>query len=102
MKHVKTIIMALLIMAVSFAAQSRDLITGVVNINTASQAELMLVPGIGPAKAEQIMSLRKDHAFERKEDLLAVKGVGQKILDKIAPYVVTQGESTIQKSKAAE
>jgi len=48
-----------------------------VNINTADQAELITLKGIGPAMSQRIISHRaKSGPFRKKEDLLKVKGIG--------------------------
>jgi len=54
-----------------------------VNLNSASAAELEQVPGIGPSTAEKILKMRKSYgAFKSVDDLLAIKGIGKKRLDK--------------------
>lgn len=59
-----------------------------VNINTAGQAELETVPGIGPAIARAIITYRNEHGpFQTVDDLIAVSGIGPKTLEKIRPYV---------------
>jgi competence ComEA-like helix-hairpin-helix protein len=60
-----------------------------VNINLATAAELEQVPGIGPATAEKILQMRKSYgAFKSVDDLLAVRGIGRKRLDKMRKYLV--------------
>lgn len=50
-----------------------------VNINTASQAQLEMLPGIGPALAESILSYRTDFGpFVTTEQLMEVPGIGEK------------------------
>lgn len=50
-----------------------------VNINTASQAQLEMLPGIGPALAEAILSYRTDFGpFVTTEQLMEVPGIGEK------------------------
>lgn len=59
-----------------------------VNINTASVAELEALPGIGPAKAEAIVKYREANGkFQKAEDLVLVKGIGEKLLEKISDEV---------------
>lgn len=71
-----------------------------VNLNTASAAELQEVPGIGPATAQKILDTRKSYgAFKSVDDLLAIKGIGQKRLDKMRKYL-TVGKSPAKKQPA--
>jgi competence ComEA-like helix-hairpin-helix protein len=59
-----------------------------VNINSATSEELQQVPGIGPATAEKILQMRKSYgAFKSVDDLLAIRGLGQKRLDKMRKYL---------------
>lgn len=61
-----------------------------ININTATQAELELLPGIGPVLAGAIIKRREDVGpFRRIEDLKDVSGIGPKIFEKLAPLVTT-------------
>ena len=62
-----------------------------VDINKAGVEELMTVPGIGPAKAQAIVAQRQTAPFASTDDLAGVKGIGQKMLAKIAPYVTVSG-----------
>ena len=63
-----------------------------VNINTATAAELATLNGIGTAKAEAIVAYRAANGkFVTVEDLTKVKGIGEKIIEKIKPEV-TIGE----------
>jgi competence ComEA-like helix-hairpin-helix protein len=59
-----------------------------VNLNTASATELQTVPGIGPATAEKIVQMRKSYgAFKSVDDLLAIRGIGPKRLDKMRKHL---------------
>jgi competence ComEA-like helix-hairpin-helix protein len=64
-----------------------------ININTANSAELQLVPGIGPSTAEKILQMRKSYgAFKSVNDLMAIRGIGPKRLEKMKKYL-TVGKS---------
>jgi len=54
-----------------------------VNLNTASVEELSALKGIGSSTAEKIVQYRKKHKFEKIEDLMSIKGIGQKKYDSI-------------------
>lgn len=55
-----------------------------ININTAPLAELMQLSGIGEVKGSAIIAYREEHgAFSSVDELLNVKGIGEKTLDKI-------------------
>jgi competence protein ComEA len=73
--------------------------SGVVNLNTATKAELVLLPGIGDAKADAIISQRKTMPFKQKEDLISIKGVGERLLEGLKPYLIVTGPSTIKQEK---
>ena len=73
-----------------------------VNINTANSEELQQVPGIGPATAEKILQMRKSYgAFKSVDDLLAIRGLGEKRLDKMRKYL-TVGKTAAPKLAAPE
>ena len=69
-----------------------------VNINTATSEELQQVPGIGPATAQKILQMRKSYGpFKSVDDLLAIRGLGQKRLDKMRKYL-TVGKMNLPKT----
>jgi len=54
-----------------------------VNINEASQAELMKLEGVGPGAAKKIIAWREAHGpFKRLQDLERVPGVGREVIEK--------------------
>jgi competence protein ComEA len=59
-----------------------------VNLNTASVTELMQLPRIGQKTAERIIAFRKQHGgFQRPEELMNVKGIGEKSYAKLKPFL---------------
>jgi competence protein ComEA len=62
------------------------------NINTATSAQLETLPGLGKAVAERIVEYRdKNGNFKKVEDLMNVKGIGEKSFLKLKPLItVTQ------------
>jgi competence ComEA-like helix-hairpin-helix protein len=60
-----------------------------IDINSASAVQLQEVPGIGPATAEKILQMRKSYgAFKSVDDLLSVRGIGAKRLEKMRKFLV--------------
>lgn len=53
-----------------------------VNLNTASQAELETLPGVGPKLAERIIAARKQQPFTSVDDVARVQGIGEKLLER--------------------
>ena len=77
---VLTIVTVALLMSWVVPALSADLQK--VNINTANLEELMTLDGIGQAVAERILSFRdKNGPFQKPEDVMMVKGIGEKIFE---------------------
>ncbi len=66
-----------------------------VNINAASAAELAFLPRIGLKVAERIVERRKAKPFARPEDLMEVKGIGEKLFLSLKPYVAVSGPTTL-------
>jgi competence protein ComEA len=60
-------------------------------LNTAGEAELISLPGIGPVLARRIIAHRqRDGPYQRLEDLLQVEGIGPKLLERIRPLVTVE------------
>lgn len=69
-----------------------------VNINTATQAELETLEGIGPGKAKAIINHRnKNGPFKSVDDLEKVEGIGPGIIKQLRKDVAISGATTINK-----
>ena len=52
-----------------------------ININTADETTLMMLKGIGEAKAKAIIEYRQEQPFETIEDIMNVSGIGEKTFE---------------------
>ena len=65
--------------------------SGKLNINTATEEQLIDLPGIGKVTAERILEYRKETGkFTAIEDLLAIKGISKNKLERLSPMITTQ------------
>jgi competence protein ComEA len=75
---------------------------GVVNINTASEAQLELLPGVGPSKAKAISRYRSKRKFKATYELIRIRGIGRKTYRKLRSYLTVKGPTTLtQRPKRA-
>lgn len=85
---------ALAVPMVSAAAEqavAAAAVTQVVNVNTATVQELQQLPGIGKAIAQRIVEFREQGGhFKTPDDLMQVKGIGQKTMEHIRPMVAVK------------
>ncbi|MBI3493715.1 MAG: helix-hairpin-helix domain-containing protein [Acidobacteria bacterium] len=76
-------------------AAAKPAATTIVNINTASASDLEALPGIGAKTAARIVEYRqKNGPFKKVEELMNVRGVGEKNFLKLKPQI------TVAASKA--
>ena len=69
--------------------------TRTINMNTATLKEWVQLPGIGEVYAQRILEYRSIHGdFSRLEDLMEVKGIGQKRWEKLKIHLYI--ESTME------
>lgn len=80
--------------ALAAKAKTKKELSGVVNVNTATAAQLDLLPGIGAKAAKRIIELRAVKHFTKLEELRKVKGLGPKKLEKMKPFVAFSGSTT--------
>ena len=71
-------------------------LAGKLNLNTATEDQLMLLPTVGPSKAERIVTWRKKNGgFKRVADLRRVKGFGYKTFKRLEPLLDIKGDTTL-------
>ena len=69
-------------------APAKPAAIGIVNLNTASATDLEALPGIGAKTAARIVEYRqKNGPFKKVEDLMNVRGVGEKNFLKLKPQI---------------
>ena len=86
-------IVTALILATASVAVAAE---GKVNINSAGIEELSLLPRVGEVVAGRIVEFRETNgAFETAEDLMLVKGIGERTFELIEPHVSVSGETTL-------
>ncbi len=62
--------------------------SGLVNLNTASEEELMTLTGIGEAKAREILNYREEHGgFQKPEELMEIPGIKEGVFLKIKDQI---------------
>ncbi len=68
-----------------------DSASGVVNLNRATEAELMTLPGIGESKAKEIIRYRESKGgFQKPEDLMNISGIKEGVYNKIKDQITIE------------
>lgn len=76
-------------------APMKSAVTGVVNLNRASEAELRLLPGIGRGRARAIIARRAKRPFTSVEEVARMKGM-KGIVRKLRSHLTVQGDTTLR------
>ena len=75
------------------AASKSPAAATVINLNTATSAQIATLPGVGEKAAERIIEYRdKNGGFKKIEELMNVKGIGEKSFLKLKP-LITVGDA---------
>ena len=80
-----------LLFAAWLAVQPAVAADEVLDLNSATVEQLDHLPGIGRKKAEAIVQLRHKHPYVRVTQLLEVRGIGSKTLQRLRPYLRVGG-----------
>ena len=76
--------------------KSKKNLAGKLNLNVATEEQLMMLPTVGPSKAERIVEWRKKNGgFKRVADLRRVKGFGYKTFKRLEPLLDIRGDTTL-------
>lgn len=85
--------------ALAAKRQSKTQVSGVVNLNTATQQQLDQLPGVGEKAAKRIVDYRSKTPFTRPEELVKVKGFGKKKFEKLKANLAITGATTIKTTR---
>jgi competence protein ComEA len=100
--RVTVLVLAVVLLFQVRFCDAREKLEGKVNINTATESQIALLPGIGPKIAGKVINYRADNGnFKTAEDIKKVKGVGNKKFEKMRDYIIIEGDTTIQSTKMA-
>jgi competence protein ComEA len=67
-----------------------------VNLNTATQEELVALPGIGPAKAKAIIDYRTAHPFKSVDEVKNVRGIGDHLYESLKDKVTVSSAGSAE------
>jgi competence ComEA-like helix-hairpin-helix protein len=96
MKRVVPAVLMAMLLVVGFAGAEDTGAKSVVNINTADQPTLELLPRVGPSLSGRILAFREANGpFKSTDELVAVKGIGERSVESLKPYGTVQGETTL-------
>jgi hypothetical protein len=82
--------------AVPVLVLAQPQLEGRLNPNTATVEQWELLPGIGPTVAGRIVEYVKKHPIRQLAQLMRVKGIGRKTYDKMRPFLILDGETTLR------
>jgi len=86
--RIATLILGLGITGSLLAGAPRRLPERPVDLNTATVTELMQLPRVGPKTAARIVAWRQEHGpFRRPEDIMNVKGIGEKAFQRMKAHI---------------
>ena len=90
LKRIISIVVIGMIMAIYLTPAMAE--SGKVNINTATKEVLMTLKGVGDKIADRIIEYRTAQLFEVPEDIMKVKGIGEKVFDDNKDKIIVKDE----------
>lgn len=66
-----------------------------VNINAAKESELVLLPGVGPSRAQAIIARRTKRPFKRPREIMQIRGIGPKTYERLRPHLRVEGPALV-------
>ena len=105
-KVVAVVVVAFLAMsgeafAAAKKAKTKLQVSGQVNLNNATRAQLDQLPGVGEKAATRIIEHRTKTPFTKTEDLMKVKGFGKKKFEKLKANLTVSGPTTLAVKRVA-
>lgn len=92
---------ALIVPAVVRAGKSEGaVLSGVVNLNSATLEQLQILPGVGPAKAKRIVEAREKRPFRSTWEITRVQGIGPGFVKRHRAHLAVEGETTLRRAEA--
>jgi competence protein ComEA len=75
---------------------------GQLNVNDATAEQWDLLPGVGPTTAARILAFVQRRALSHTSQLMRVKGIGRKTYERMKPYLVLTGTTTLRVAEPSE
>lgn len=89
---IKKLVLSLIV--VTFLSMGAAFSADKLNLNTATKAELMMLPGVGDSTADAIIMYREQNgSFKSVDDLDNVKGIGDKKMEKLTDQVTVSSSN---------
>ena len=78
-------------------SRKKSVLSGKVNINTATLEQLEMLPRIGTKTAQSIIEYRTQNGlFEKADDLTKVRGIGEKTVEELQNFIILKGPTTLK------